>query len=293
MIPNDTAIAHRPRLLGLAYRMLGSRADAEDVLQDAYLRWNTIEQASIRDSEGYLVTMVTRLCLDRLKSAQARREVYVGPWLPEPILDADALSPEAATELADDVSFALMVALERLSPPERAAFLLHDVFDTHFTQIAQMLGCSEESCRQLASRARSSVRAGRRRQAAELETHRRLLAAFFSAVRTGDVTQVSRLLLDDVTALTDGGGLARAATRPVIGARKVARLFVGIARRYLVADMPLRWELRSINGVPGYLIYFGDQLQQTFSIDVQDGRISAIYAVRNPVKLARLGITSH
>jgi RNA polymerase sigma-70 factor (ECF subfamily) len=151
-VSGDPLSPHRGKLLGLAYRMLGSRADAEDVLQDAYLRF-----ASARDvanAEAFLVTIVTRLCLDRLKSARARREIYVGPWLPEPVLDADTLSPHAATELADDLSFALMLALERLSPAERAAFLLHDVFDAPFAEIASALGKSEAACRQLAARAR-------------------------------------------------------------------------------------------------------------------------------------------
>jgi RNA polymerase sigma-70 factor (ECF subfamily) len=288
MIANDSSIPHRQRLLGLAYRMLGSRSDAEDVLQDAYLRWSGTDQTAVRDAEGYLVTIVTRLCLDRQKSARARREVYVGPWLPEPILDADALSPETATELADDVSFALLLALERLSPTERAAFLLHDVFDTNFSEVAAMLGCSEQNCRQLASRARTAVRDGQRRHSASLDTHRRLLEAFAAAVGSGDVTEVCKLLADDVTAITDGGGRRMAANKPVTGARKVARLYVGIARRHLNAGTPLRAEIRLINGAPGYLVYLGERLDQTLGIDVTDGRITALYTVRNPGKLAHL-----
>src|SRR3569623_3024316 len=153
---DDPLAPHRGRLLGLAYRMLGSRSDAEDVVQDAYLRY--VDAHDVRNTEAFLVTVATRLCLDRLKSARAQREIYVGPWLPEPVFDAEGLSAHAATELADDLSFALMLALDRLSPLERAAFLLHDVFDTPFAEIAAMLDRSEDACRQLASRARRAVR---------------------------------------------------------------------------------------------------------------------------------------
>src|SRR3954449_7345926 len=177
---DDPLAPHRGRLLGLAYRMLGSRSDAEDVVQDAYLRFAGAQD--IHNAEAFLVTVVTRLCLDRLKSARAQREVYVGPWLPEPVCDAEGLSPEAATELADDLSFALLLALDRLSPMERAAFLLHDVFDTPFSEIAAMLGRSEEACRQLATRARRAVRDERPLPAARPDNHARLLTAFGEAV---------------------------------------------------------------------------------------------------------------
>src|ERR1700759_1868759 len=173
---DDPLAPHRGRLLGLAYRMLGSRSDAEDVVQDAYLRFAGAED--VHNTEAFLVTVVTRLCLDRLKSAKTQREVYVGPWLPEPVFDADALSADAATELADDLSFALMLALDRLSPLERAAFLLHDVFDTPFADVARMLDRSETACRQLAARGRRGVRQerpGRPAPPAPPENHARLL----------------------------------------------------------------------------------------------------------------------
>lgn len=168
----------RGRLLGLAYRMLGSRTDAEDAVQDGWLRWADTDTSKVENAEAYLVTTVTRLCLDRLKSARAKREVYVGPWLPEPIADVEALSPHAATELADDLSFALLLALERLSPLERAAFLLHDVFDEPFAEVAQTLGRSEAAVRQLAARARRSVRDETPRRRPSAEAHARLLGAF-------------------------------------------------------------------------------------------------------------------
>ena len=182
---DDPLAPYRGRLLGLAYRMLGSRSDAEDIVQDAYLRF--AGASDIRNPEAFLVTIVTRLCLDRLKSAKAQREVYVGPWLPEPVCDAERLSADAATELADDLSFALLLALDRLSPMERATFLLHDVFDTPFSEIAAMLDRSEASCRQLASRARRAVRDDRPTPAATPDNHARLLMAFGEAVTSGNV----------------------------------------------------------------------------------------------------------
>src|SRR6185503_18276906 len=185
----DPLAPHRGRLLGLAYRMLGSRSDAEDVVQDAYLRFTGAQD--IRNTEAFLVTVVTRLCLDRLRSAKTQREVYVGPWLPEPVFDADVLSAEAATELADDLSFALMLALERLSPLERAAFLLHDVFDRPFSEVAMMLDRTEPACRQLAARARRAVRDQRPAPSAAQDKHARLLSAFCQAAASGDVTTLA------------------------------------------------------------------------------------------------------
>src|SRR3569832_1406809 len=188
----DPLAPYRRRLLGLAYRMLGSRSDAEDVVQDAYLRY--VDAHDVRNTEAFLVTVATRLCLDRLKSARAQREIYVGPWLPEPVFDAEGLSADAATELADDLSFALMLALDRLSPLERAAFLLHDVFDTPFAEIAAMLDRTAASCRQLASRARRAARDDRPPPAAPPDSHARLLQAFGEAVASGDVARLAELL---------------------------------------------------------------------------------------------------
>src|SRR5215207_6692790 len=226
---DDPLAPHRGRLLGLAYRMLGSRSDAEDVVQDAYLRFAGAQD--VRNAEAFLVTVVTRLCLDRLKSAKAQREVYVGPWLPEPVFDAEGLSADAATELADDLSFALLLALDRLSPLERAAFLLHDVFDTPFPEIAVMLNRTEAACRQLASRARRAVRHGRPVPAAVPENHAYLLQAFSEAVASGDVRQLAELLREDAVAITDGGGRKFAARNPIKGADKVARFFIGLAAK--------------------------------------------------------------
>jgi len=278
----DPLAPHRGRLLGLAYRMLGSRSDAEDVVQDAYLRF--AGASDVGNAEAYLVTIVTRLCLDRLKSARARREVYVGPWLPEPVFDAEALSPDSASELADNLSFALLLALDRLSPQERAAFLLHDIFETPFPEIARILHRSEASCRQLASRARRAVRHDAPPQAAP-EDHARLLTAFLTATATGDLTALTALLRADAIALTDGGGRKRAALRPIHGADRVARFFAGLAAKLAANGDDVRFAPASVNGKTGALVYLNGELDLVISCAIDGERIAALYAVRNPDKL--------
>ena len=277
---NDPIAPHRRRLLGLAYRMLGSRSDAEDVVQDAYLRF--IGTENVRNPEAFLVTVVTRLCLDRLKSARAQREIYVGPWLPEPVFDTDGLSTEVATELADDLSFALLLALDRLSPQERAAFLLHDVFDISFSEIAAMIGRSEPACRQLAARARRAVRDERPPPAAA-DSHAHLLQAFLVAVTSGDLSRLTGLLRDDAVAVTDGGGRKTAALNPIYGADKIARFFISVAGK--AAGRDIRIEAPVINGSAGALLYMDGELDHSLSISIDGERIAAIYLVRNPDKL--------
>jgi len=280
----DPLAPYRGRLLGLAYRMLGSRSDAEDVVQDAYLRFAGAQD--VHNPEAFLVTIVTRLCLDRLKSAKAQREVYVGPWLPEPVFDAEGLSAEAATELADDLSFALLLALDRLSPMERAAFLLHDVFDTPFSEVAAMLDRTEAACRQLASRARRAVRDERPPPAATPDSHARLLQAFNDAVASGNVRQLAELLREDAVAITDGGGRKFAARNPIIGADKVARFFIGLAGK--TAGHDVRIAPAVINGAVGALLYLDGELDLTLSMAIDGEKIAAIYVVRNPDKLRHL-----
>jgi RNA polymerase sigma-70 factor (ECF subfamily) len=281
---NDPLAPHRGRLLGLAYRMLGSRSDAEDVVQDAYLRFAGARD--VHNAEAFLVTVVTRLCLDRLKSARAQREVYVGPWLPEPVFDAEGLSADAATELADDLSFALLLALDRLSPLERAAFLLHDVFDTPFSEIAAMLDRTEAACRQLATRARRAVRDERPAPAATPDNHARLLQAFGEAVTSGDVARLAELLREDAVAITDGGGRKTAARNPIQGADKIARFFIGLAAKN--AGHEIRVEPAMINGAIGALLYLDGELDHTMSMAISGEKIAAIYIVRNPDKLRHL-----
>lgn len=273
----------RGRLTGLAYRMLGSRADADDAVQDAFLRWSTVDRAAVANAEAYLVRVVTRLCLDRLKSARARREVYVGQWLPEPVLDADALSPERHTELADDLSFALLLALDRLSPSERAAFLLHDVFDAPFSEIAVTLDKSEAACRQLATRARNTVREARS-GAPSHDEHERLLSAFAYAASSGDLVALKSLLAEHVISLSDGGGRKSAALNPLLGADHTARYFIGITKKFGVSSA----KLARLNGTPGLLLYNDNDLDSALMIALEHGKIVAIYTVRNPEKLKAL-----
>lgn len=281
----DSFVRARPRLLGLAYRMLGSRTDAEDIVQDAWLRLQGADTADLASPAAWLTTVTTRLCLDRLKSARAQRETYVGPWLPEPVPDAERMSPEAATALADDLSFALLLTLERLSPAERAAFLLHDVFDTPFPEIADTLQRSEAACRQLASRARRAVRRDHVRQPASDEQHLALLQRFVAALGQGDVAGLSDLLTEDAVAYADGGGVRLAALRPILGARNIARFYVGIAGK--VARRGTQAEIRPtvLNGRPALLVHLDGELDQALSIEVSAGRISRVYSVRNPEKL--------
>jgi RNA polymerase sigma-70 factor (ECF subfamily) len=255
-------------------------------VQDAYLRF-----AGARDvlnPEAYLVTVVTRLCLDRLKSAKAQREVYVGPWLPEPVFDAERLSAEAATELADDLSFALMLALDRLSPVERAAFLLHDVFDTPFSEVARMLDRSEAACRQLATRARRAVRNERPAPATAPDNHARLLIAFGEAVASGDVSRLAGLLRADAIAFTDGGGRKTAALNPIMGADKIGRFFSGVMKKNLGSE--IRIEPAMINGSVGAVLYLDNEIDSIMSMAIDGERIAAIYIVRNPDKLRHMPI---
>jgi RNA polymerase sigma-70 factor (ECF subfamily) len=261
--------------------MLGSRSDAEDVVQDAYLRF--ADAQGVRNPEAFLVTIVTRLCLDRLKSARAHREIYVGPWLPEPVFDAEALAADTATELADDLSYALLLALDRLTPLERAAFLLHDVFDRPFAEVAAMLERTEVSCRQLATRARRAVRDARPAPAAAPDRHAQLLNAFSEAVASGDVSRLAGLLREDAIAVTDGGGRKSAALNPIVGADKVARFFIALAAKN--ADRSVRIEPAMINGAVGALLYMDGEVDHTFSMAIDGDRIAAIYIVRNPDKL--------
>lgn len=283
--------AHRRYLRSLAYRMLGSRADAEDAVQDAWLRWHATDRATVDHPRAFLSRTVTRLCLDRIKSAQAQREVYVGAWLPEPVVD-DVTEfqpgPEALHALANDLSFAFMLTLERLSPLERAAFLLHDVFDMEYGDIAKTLGRSESACRQLASRARSNVHANRPACKVSAEEGNRLADAFANAIRHGDVASLAAVLAQDATFVSDGGGRVNAVPRPVIGRDKVAQVIIGFARH--VAPEEVRVRRAQINGLAGFVMSGADgTLIQTLAIEPDEqGQIRAIYVMRNPDKLQRV-----
>lgn len=280
--------AHRRYLRSIAYRMLGSRADAEDAVQDAWLRWHASDRTAVEHPRAFLSQTVTRLCLDRLKSARAQREVYVGAWLPEPVVDDAAdfqPGPEALHELANDLSFAFMLTLERLSPLERAAFLLHDVFDMDYVDIAKTLGRSESACRQLASRARSNVHANRPVCKVSAEEGNRLADAFANAIRNGDVAGLAAVLALDASFVSDGGGRVTAVPRPVVGRDKVAQVIIGFSK--LVKPGEVRIRRAEINGLAGFVMSGIDGAPiQTLAIEPDDqGQIRAIYVMRNPEKL--------
>jgi RNA polymerase sigma-70 factor, ECF subfamily len=275
--------SHRRALTGLAYRMLGSRAEAEDVVQDAYLRWHQADRSKIEQPRRYLGTVVTRLCLDCMKSARARREIYVGQWLPEPVVD-ETLDADTAGELAHDLSVALMLVLERLSPLERASFLLHDVFGLDFSEVGGALGRGEAACRQLAARARAHIEAGRPRFAASPEEGVRLAAAFAAAAQSGDAGTLMKLLAEDAVLYSDGGGKRAAALKPIYGADKILRFLDGISRKS--TELPsAQWRPATVNGLAGFVMREEDGAIDTVAFEHHDGRIAAIYIVRNPEKL--------
>jgi len=283
---------HRRRLTGLAYRMLGSLSEAEDIVQDAYLRWHAAERDQVDNPRAYLSRTVARLCLDHLKSARSKRETYVGPWLPEPIVDETALAPDTASELADDLSLALMMTLERLSPLERAAFLLHDVFEMEFGDIAKVLERSESACRQLAARGRAHVHEARPRFRVPEDEAARLTDAFHRALVTGDAAQFAAVLAADAVLYSDGGGKRAAALNPIHGRDKIVRFFEGLARQ---GNLPPPGAIHRIRlgGLPGIVVVDRDGTIDTImTADIRDGQVATIYAVRNPDKLAHLSLRS-
>ena len=271
---------HRAFLVRLAYRMLGSIAEAEDIVQDAFLRWQAAPTDDVVEPRAYLARIVSRLCLDRMKSAQARRESYVGTWLPEPVIEPPAES------LANDLSVALLLTLERLSPLERAAFLLHDVFDMDYAEVASTLERSEAACRQLAARAREHVRDERPRFTPNPDATKRLGEAFLRAMTTGDVAAFSEMLAEDAILYTDGGGKRLAALNPIYGRDKIIRFFTGIAAKKPLPP-PEDVDATTLNGVPGFVVH-GEDGPETLSFEIDGDLIVAIYAVRNPDKLKHL-----
>jgi len=284
--------AQRPRLLGIAYRMLGEMSAAEDVTQEAWLRWQRTSSGEIRDPRAWLSAVIVRLALDALRKARARRETYVGPWLPEPLLPDDtralaADAPAARAELASDLSLALLYVLERLSPEERAALILHDAFDCDYATIAQTLGKTEPACRKLVSRARERVKADRPRHAVTRAQHRDLLERFARASAARDENELTVLLAPDAIAYTDGGGRVAAALNPIFGADKIVRFIMGLARKFY-ADAPVEPTFNEINGEPGLILRVGGEMFGTITLDSDGNRITALYVVRNPEKLTRV-----
>jgi len=279
----DTFAALRPRLFAIAYRMLGTRADAEDVLQDAWLRWHQADKAALQSAEAWLVTVVTRLAIDRLRAAKTEREAYVGWWLPEPLVELDERTPEAAAELASDLSVAFLWVLERLSPEERAAFLMRQVFDQDYADVAALLGKSEAACRQLVHRAAERVQQERPRFEVDKDVHRRLLEKFMQAARGGERAAMKALLADDVQVVGDGGGKVPAFLHVLHGADRIANLYWAFFKR--LGDQVV-YRMAQINGEPGLLRYVNGQLESAQAFVTDGEHIVAIYAVRNPDKLA-------
>lgn len=282
--PNSDAYAAlRPRLFAIAYRMLGTRADAEDVLQDAWLRWHQADQAALQSAEAWLVTVVTRLAIDRLRAAKTEREAYVGWWLPEPLVELDEHTPEAAAELAGELSVALLWVLERLSPEERAAFLLRQVFDHDYDEIAALLGKSVAACRQMVHRAAARLQQERPRFDVPRDAHRRLVERFIHAARSGQREAIKALLADNVQIVGDGGGKVPSFMKILRGAHRIANLYWALWKKH-----PDRVVYRTaqINGEAGLLRYVDGRLESAQAFVTDGERIVAIYAVRNPDKLA-------
>lgn len=274
---------HRTLLFSIAYRMLGSVMDAEDVLQEAFLRWQRVPEGEARSPKSYLSTVVTRLCIDHLRSAKARREQYVGPWLPEPLLTEQAPDADGSLAPEESLSMAFLVLLESLTPTERAIFLMREVFGYEYEEIARTVGKSETNCRQIARRARQLVLARRPRFDSSPEQEERLISGFLQASLAGDMEALLTLLSEDVTLYSDGGGKTRAALNPIQGADKVARFFAGILHK---APPGFTVRRTSINGRPGLVGYFADgRPQSVFTLEVAEGCIRTIRLVVNPEKL--------
>lgn len=267
----------RPKLMRVAYRMLGSVHDAEDVVQEAFIRWMNTDRGTIREPEAFLRRMVTRLCLDQLKSARRQRETYIGPWLPDPVVEEEEV---------EDVTLPLMLALERLSPLERAVFLLHDVFGLGFEEVAVTIQRDPAACRQLASRAREHVRNARPRFQVEKQRGLAIAKAFFTASRGGDMKALGAMLAADVSMQSDGGGKRPSATRPILGFGAVMKVFGGLATTLFQKSQFVRAAF--INGLPGFITLEADGQLQTTALEIEEGKVAAIYIMRNPDKLRHL-----
>lgn len=276
---------HRQRLFGLAYRMLGTPSDAEDVLHDAWLRWHAQDTAALDDAEAWLVTVTTRIALDRLRRARTERAHYTGPWLPEPLVP-DAEQPEAELERGETITLSFLLLLERLSPEERAAFLLHDVFDYNHAEAAAILGIAEDACRQRTHRAKARLREGRPRFSVDAGAQRRMLEHFVAAMAEPSMEALRALFAEDAIQISDGGGVVRATLRPLYGAERLARLYLQIARN--VDSSAARYEMTTLNGAPALLMWTGDALNSVIWVECDGERITAMHGLRHPGKLARL-----
>ncbi|MGN6272766.1 MAG: RNA polymerase sigma-70 factor [Protaetiibacter sp.] len=287
---SDAALAAfesaRPRLFGIAYRMMGTVAEAEDLVQEAWLRWQGADHAAVSEPAAFLTTTVTRLALTELDSARARRERYVGPWLPEPV-DTSA-DPALGAERSEALSFAMLLLLERLSPAERAAYVLHEAFAYPYRRIAEMLETSEANARQLGARARGHLERARTASVTDAE-RQRLLAAFIAAAQEGDLERLEAVLTEDVVALSDGGGVVVAARKPVVGRGNVARFLLGVLEKFAsdLDNVPAHY-----NGELAFVSLRGEQPIAVWTLDIGVGGIRGFYNVMNPAKLSRIGVVS-
>jgi RNA polymerase sigma-70 factor (ECF subfamily) len=280
----DVFLEQRPRLFSIAYRMLGRATEAEDVLQEAYLRWQSAPREDVESAPAFLTSVVVRLSIDVLRSARVRREAYVGPWLPEPLVADTAPGPDEAAELADSVSLAFLVLLEELTPVERAVFLLREVFGYDYPTVAAMVGKSEANCRQLVVRGKQRVAERRTRFEADSVHGRELTARFLAACSTGDLDGLLGMLADDVVVWSDGGGKVQAARRPVAGRDKAARFLIGIAEKGGEFD----GRLVAVNGQPGGIFGHDGRIEYAMALDVLDGQIVGVRVIANPDKLQHL-----
>ena len=284
---SETALfqQHRPRLFGLAYRMLGTPSDAEDVLHDAWLRWHAQDTAALDDGQAWLVTVTTHLALDRLRRAKAERERYTGPWLPEPLVP-ESEHPEAALERGETITLSFLLLLERLSPEERAAFLLHEVFDYSHGEAAAILGIAEDACRQRVHRAKARLREGRPRFSVDARAQRRMLERFIAAIAQPSLDALRALFAEDAIQISDGGGVVRATLRPLYGADRLARLYLQIARN--LGRYAPRYELTTLNNAPALLMWAGGTLSSVLWLECDGEHITSMHSLRHPGKLARL-----
>ncbi|MEG4014142.1 MULTISPECIES: RNA polymerase sigma-70 factor [unclassified Microcoleus] len=276
---------HRPLLFSIAYRMLGTVTDAEDMVQETFLRWQQTASETVRSAKTYLATIITRLCIDHLRSARVQREQYVGTWLPEPMLTQQSENSTDLMELADSLSIAFLTVMERLSPIERAVFLLRDVFDYDYDEIAQMVGKSSTNCRQILRRAKQHLADQRPRFPVSRPQQEQITAQFLDASTKGDLQELLLLLAKDVTFCSDGGGKVVAVLKPIHGAVKVARMLLAIRRKWLLNSVS---HLADINGQPGIIQYLDDRIHSVMTFEIVDGCIQSIYSVRNPEKLERI-----
>jgi RNA polymerase sigma-70 factor (ECF subfamily) len=287
-MPPDTFELHRPKLFGVAYRMLGSASEAEDVVQDAWLRYDAVAKDSIRSPEAFLTTIVTRLCLDRLKSARATREEYVGPWLPEPLLTDGQTGPEQSAALAESVSLAFMVLLETLTPEERATFLLREIFEYDYESIADILKTTPANCRQLFHRAKVHLQDRKPRFREDARRKHELVGRFLAALRDGDAAGLTSVLTADVGLWSDGGGKVLAARRPILGRAHVVQLMVGLRRTapamgYDVTQFAM--QIVDVNGEPALVVRIAGRVDSIYTFEFAANGITALRIIRNPDKL--------